>query len=143
MTKPLRAINIYTVAMSALLLACLLTAAAPIYVFFFQWPRLPIKADIQAVFLANGQVYFGRVGQSNLKYVELTDIYYLQLEEQLQGDGAPKEIKAPDLSLLKLGNELHGPEDRMIITKDHIVFIEDLKEDSKVVEAIRANKLST
>ena len=28
MTKPLRAINIYTVAMSALLLACLLTAAA-------------------------------------------------------------------------------------------------------------------
>jgi len=39
--------------------------------------------------------------------------------------------------LIKLGNEIHGPADSMIITKDHILFIEQLKDDSKVVRAIK------
>ena len=40
------------------------------------------------------------------------------------------------MSLIKLGEELHEPEDLMIINKDNILFIENLKADSKIVKAI-------
>ncbi|MBU2575853.1 hypothetical protein KKF64_02080, partial [Patescibacteria group bacterium] len=41
-----------------------------------------------------------------------------------------------ELSLVKLGNELHGPTDSMFINRDHVLFVEDLKDDSNVVQAI-------
>ena len=40
------------------------------------------------------------------------------------------------LVLIKFGTELHGPEDRMVINRDHILFWEDLKPDSTVVRSI-------
>lgn len=88
----------------------------------------------QAVFLTNGQVYFGYVSNANQKTVKLTDIYYLQV----QGDLQAGDTKAADqkLSLVKLGNELHGPTDAMDINRDHILFIEDMKSDAKVNTAI-------
>ena len=40
----------------------------------------------QAVFLANGQVYFGKLSEPNNQSVTLKDIYYLQVvQQQLQG----------------------------------------------------------
>ncbi len=103
------------------------------------------QGKYQAIFLTNGQVYFGRVGFHDGSYVELSDIYYLQVKPVLQqSEGENKEGEAPaanqeqktELSLVKLGNELHGPLDRMMINKDQIVFVEDLKDDSKVTDAI-------
>ena len=41
-----------------------------------------------------------------------------------------------DVQLIKLGNELHGPEDQMQITKDQVLFWENLKADGKVSKAI-------
>ncbi len=89
-------------------------------------------SDYQAVFLTNDQVYFGKVGRSFNDQVILTDIYYLQVGQPLQ----PSEPQ-PNVNLVKLGNELHGPADVMRINKDHILFIEDLKPDSQVVTAIK------
>ncbi len=93
----------------------------------------------KAVFLSNGQVYFGRIANERSNPVVLSDIYYLQVTQPLQqvGEGQqPAVASQPQLSLVKLGNELHGPEDQMRINKEHILFIEDLKSDSRVVEAI-------
>ena len=93
----------------------------------------------KAVFLSNGQVYFGKVENERTNPVVLKDIYYLQVTQPLQqvGEGQrPVTAQEPQLSLVKLGNELHGPEDQMRINKDHILFVEDLKGDSRVVEAI-------
>lgn len=107
----------------------------------------------QAVFLTNGQVYFGKVRNRNSAFVAVRDIYYLQQRERLQeaqpAEGSVKgsAVKAPaaqpgepELALVKLGEELHGPTDAMEINRDHILFIEDLKNDGKVVEAIRRYK---
>ena len=83
----------------------------------------------QAVFLTNGQVYFGKITQVDKELVKLEFIYYL-----------PKEIttdKATQTNLVKLGNELHGPENVMFIDRSHIVFWENLKEDGQIVKAIR------
>src|SRR5258708_2321770 len=41
----------------------------------------------QAVFLSNGQVYFGHITTLNDKYMRLDAIYYLQVNQQVQPDG--------------------------------------------------------
>ncbi len=91
------------------------------------------SGEYQAVFLDNGQVYFGKLSDTNKEFHTLTDVYYLQT-------GAIGLDATSSLSLTKLGNEAHGPEDEMRINKTHILFIEDMKEDSKVVGAIKDHK---
>lgn len=104
-------------------------------------------AEWQAVFLTNGQVYFGKVDKVTRDTVYLSDIYYLQVVNQpLQASQQPDEegVAPPAdqqqgeqrLTLIKLGNELHGPEDEMLINRDHVILMEDLKSDSRVVQAI-------
>ncbi len=97
----------------------------------------------QAVFLSNGQVYFGKMSRSESQLPMLKDIYYLQVTQPpLQGSqqqGQQSQAQ-PQLSLVKLGNELHGPVDEMVLNRDHILFWEDMKEDSKVVQAIKEYK---
>lgn len=96
----------------------------------------------QAVFLSNGQVYFGHVLDEKADPVVLQEIYYLQviqpLQQTSQGEGSLQ--LEPELSLVKLGNELHGPRDEMRIVRANVLFIEDLKDNGKVVEAIRRHK---
>ncbi len=95
--------------------------------------------NYSAVFLVNGQVYFGKLNKLDTDYTVLTDIYYLQVDQPIQ----PAQTKAtdqPQISLVKLGDEIHGPKDEMKINKNQILFIEDLKEDGQVVKTIRARK---
>lgn len=95
------------------------------------------KNQYQALFLTNGQVYFGKLSKVNDKYVELTDIYYLQVQQSVQPADKDKD---PQVSLAKLGSELHGPEDKMSINRDQVLFWENLKDDGKVAKAIADNK---
>ena len=93
----------------------------------------------QAVFLSNNQIYFGKVVKMNRKEITLEDIYYLQTVAQpLQrsaGAEGPTQVEQK-LTLVKLGSEIHGPEDKMTINRDFVLLIENLKQDSNVVEAI-------
>lgn len=93
---------------------------------------------MQAVFLNGGQVYFGKIRALNNKYVGLTDIYYLRVNQQVQ----PKEGEQAqqDISLVKLGCELHGPQDQMLINREQVVFWENLKDDGQVAKAVDAYK---
>ncbi|MBN1778766.1 MAG: hypothetical protein JW816_00895 [Candidatus Buchananbacteria bacterium] len=102
------------------------------------------KADYQAVFLDNGQVYFGKITKMADDYINLRDIYYLQavdqpLQTSQQGDTTTtaNQQTQQQLKLIKLGNEIHGPKDEMSINRSHVVIIEDLKDDSQVVKAIK------
>ncbi|MGB0757445.1 MAG: hypothetical protein ACPGO5_03245 [Patescibacteria group bacterium] len=96
----------------------------------------------QAVFLTNGQVYFGQIDKMTNDEIVLTDIYYLQITQPLQrsADGSNQQQQQNELALVKLGNELHGPTDEMHINRRHVLFTEDLKEDSKVVQAIEQSR---
>ncbi len=95
--------------------------------------RLVDANKMQAVFMNGGQVYFGRITGLNSKNIVLEDIYYLRVNQQVQPDAEPKEN---DISLVKLGCELHGPEDRMVIKQDQTIFWENLKDDGKVAQAV-------
>lgn len=97
----------------------------------------------QAVFLTNDQVYFGKIIDITDNVIVMKDIYYLQgPAQQNAGTNQPASSnqQQPDLALTKLGNELHGPEDRMQINRDQVLFWENLKSDGKVSEAIKAYK---
>lgn len=100
--------------------------------------QFPKKDQYQAVFLTNGQVYFGKLKGLGGAYVKLQDVYYIQSQNPQQGaQSTPQPSPGTNLSLVKLGNEIHGPDAEMQIGSDQILFWENLKNDSKVVEAIK------
>ena len=101
-------------------------------------PFIPASgSDIQAVFLTNGQVYFGKLVGEEEAFPVLKDVYYLQVSQPLQG-GASQGTS--NINLIKLGGELHGPTDMMRISRSSILFIEDLSPSSKVLQAINSLK---
>lgn len=100
----------------------------------------------QAVFLSNNQVYFGKLQQLGDKSVRMTDVYYLQSQAAAQAQTESSKSADPSQSggskatpqLVKLGSELHGPEDAIMFNKEQVLFWENLKSDSKVAKAIEA-----
>ena len=100
---------------------------------------ISFDSNWQAVFLSNGQVYFGQVMEVDNSFIYLSDIYYLQVVTLQDTISQPSDVQTqPEqrLTLIKLGNELHGPTDEMMINRDHIIIIENLQDDSRVVQAI-------
>lgn len=95
----------------------------------------------QAVFFTNGQVYFGKLSPVNADYFKLTDVFYIQAQESeaeaTESENPQKTSdSSTDIRLIKLGSEVHGPQDEMIISKDQVLFYENLKSDGKVSDSI-------
>lgn len=93
-----------------------------------------------AVFLANGQVYFGKITDSNKSEITMTDVYYLQVNEGGTNDKTFGNLNQSRFNLVKLGQELHGPTNELFINRSQVVFREYLRDDSKVVEVIKNYK---
>lgn len=92
----------------------------------------------QAVFLTNGQVYFGKLSTAG-NYYTLKKVFYLQTTAKAADSTNPQETTPgtdSNVQLIKLGNEVHGPEDKMTIERSQVLFFEDLKSDGKVSDSI-------
>lgn len=100
----------------------------------------PDKSKYQAVFLTNGQVYFGKLADDDGNYVKLADIFYLQAQEKVQPKEDETDNKEPNLTLIKLGKELHAPADEMNIARTQVLFWENIQDDGKVMQAIKDYK---
>jgi len=96
------------------------------------------KNKLQAVFLQTGQVYFGNVTKMNSEYFVLTNIYYLQTSNT--GTSTTTTAANTNVSLVKLGCELHAPDDRMVINRDQVTFWENLHDDGQVAKAVATFK---
>ena len=115
---------------------------------WFVWQKVAADDGIdqgkyQAVFFTNGQVYFGKLSQVNGDYMKLKDIYYLQTKNSTENNADnPQDVSSDksDVQLIKLGNEVHGPEDEMMISRDQVLFFENLKADGKVAQTIAGSK---
>lgn len=101
------------------------------------------NSGYQAVFLTNGQVYFGKLSSASSDYATLKDIYYLQVTNPPALQGSNSQQQQAKLELVKLGKELHGPVDEMKINRSQILFFEDMKEEGQVMQAIRTNQKNT
>ncbi len=92
------------------------------------------SSKLQAVFLNTGQVYFGHITSLNNRYFVVTDIYYLQSTNNNSSSSGSNN--SGNVTLVKLGCELHEPYDQMVINSDQVTFWENLQDNGQVAKAV-------
>lgn len=86
-----------------------------------------------AVKLVNNEIYYGQIEDIKADPVIIDNVYYNY--DQAKG-GAAANTETSNLRLVKRGKETHGPDGTMSIVRMQILYMEPLKADSKVLEAI-------
>jgi hypothetical protein len=88
--------------------------------------------EYQAVFLDNGQVFFGKLEDAGAPFLTLRDVFYVQRAVASE----KKEVKN---LLVKRGGEWHSP-DFMRINLQHVLLIEPVAPNSRVAQLIKEAK---
>lgn len=82
------------------------------------------SSSYSAVYLRTGDLYFGQLRQ--FPTLTLHNVYLLQVTQDPQNP----------LSLQKFTNVIWGPEDKIKINRDQVVWTSKLRSDSQFVQAI-------
>jgi hypothetical protein len=82
----------------------------------------------QAVFLTNGQVFFGKLSGAGSDNPRLDDVFYVQTQVN-------PDTKQTTSVLIRRGKEWHGPA-YMYVNSRSILVIEPVSADSKVAQLI-------
>ncbi len=105
---------------------------------FTQWWDFTIPAlgrgEYQAVFLTNGQTYFGRYYERIGAYAKIEDVYYLQQTP------AADSTQPAETRLVRRGKELHAPSSRMLVPRSAILFVEDLSDASPIAQFMKQDR---
>lgn len=86
--------------------------------------------EYQAVFLTNGQVYFGALTAPGGNFYYLRHVYYLASQASLQSGHSAALVLRP------IGTSVHAPQDLMIINQSQILFVENLNPAGKVARTL-------
>jgi hypothetical protein len=89
------------------------------------------RSGYQAVFLANGQVFFGHYYERLGPYVKIVAPYYIQQSGDPNDPNNP-----PGQRVVRRGDELHAPLPEMLVPRTSVLFVEDLADSSPVVQLI-------
>jgi hypothetical protein len=95
---------------------------------------LQFPTEYQAVFLDNGQVFFGKLSDTGSPFLTLREVYYVKTVVE-------RDKKKTANLLIKRGSEWHNP-DFMRINTRHVLVIEPVGPDSRVAQLIREAKKS-
>lgn len=101
---------------------------------------VPIEKDkYQAVFMSNGEILFGKLTTLDAAHVELSEVFYIRsnVNDATATESEDAQTEDSDMQLIKRGEEVHGPEDAMIINRDQVLYYENLKPSSKVSQLIQ------
>ena len=119
---------------NALLFVVALLVAAVVWLIYSASPATQTRyvntSKLQAVFLNTGQVYFGNIRSLNKEYLVLGNVYYLQ------SSSTDTKSSNQNISLVKLGCELHRPYDTMVVNLTQVTFWENLQSDGQVAKAV-------
>ena len=88
-------------------------------------------SDFWEVSLDTDQTFYGRLDPKTAdkgEYLKLTQAFYYQ--------PGLTPVKEGTIRLVKLGTELHQPQDLVYLNRSHVVAKQPLSADSKVVKAI-------
>lgn len=116
------------------------------WIAFFRSAGLIDGGKYQALFLTNGEVYFGKLHDNGVEYMTLEDVYYIQAKPKQTSDLVTGDVQnasgvtTGQAELIKIGGEVHGPTDKMIVRKDQILYFENLKSDGQVAKLIEQDK---
>ncbi len=95
------------------------------------------RAQYQAIYTTSGQLFFGMLQNTNGKYLTLKSPYTAQKISSAGNSSTPAEDTT---TLVKVSSQVYGPDDSMAIQADQVVFWQNLRDDSKVVQAIKAKQ---
>lgn len=117
-----------------------LKGLAGLFVVLFLWKFLPLNlfdrqnlSDIdpnkfQAVFLTNNQAYFGHISEISESSLILEKIYYFK--------ASPGASSSQQVNLVRLRDEIYGPEDVLNLSNNQVSYWQNLRDDSQVVRMI-------
>jgi len=91
-------------------------------------PKVESSSAFWAVYLDSGQIFYGKKGKQNNNYVTMEDVFYYQ--------PGVRSANSENIRIIKVGTEIHQPQDYVYVNKQHIERQEQLSSDSKVVKAI-------
>src|SRR6478736_2204261 len=108
------------------LIAVVIVLLTFLFVRWWDFTLPSFGARYQAVFLANGQTYFGHYLDRLGPYVKVENAFYIQQAPTAE------EGQTPESRIIRRGSELHQPLPFVLIPKTAILFVEDLRSDSQV-----------
>lgn len=118
------------------LLALLIVAGIVAYSVWSRTSGL-VNSQYQAVFLANGQVYFGKLHNVNGSYVKISNVYYIQ---DASGATAQDAIAGKNIELVRLSKAVHGPKDEVVVNRDQVLYFENLDNEGQAAKLISGDK---
>lgn len=89
------------------------------------WQKGGFDSKYSAVYLNTGDIYFGKL--SRFPRMTLRDVWFLQ-----KGNDAQQGF-----GLSKFEDAFWGPEDKMVIDDESVIWVTELKADSEVIKAIK------
>ena len=90
----------------------------------------------QVVYLTNGQAYFGKLQNTDGEYLVMKQPYTAQAVE---GDKVNPE-QPVTTALLRVRDQVYGPEDSIAIRAETVAFWQNLRDDSKIAAALKAKQ---
>ena len=89
------------------------------------WQKGGFEEKYTAVYLNTGDIYFGKL--SRFPRMTLSDVWFLQKgRNEQQG-----------FALSKFEKAFWGPEDKMVINDETVIWTTELKGDSEIIKAIK------
>lgn len=124
-----------------LIVAGLVVVALLVWWFFLRNLGVPSYIDTskyQVACLQSGECYFGKVTSVTSDTMQIKNVFYVQKSTGSGSTSGSSADTSNNLQLIKLGNEVHGPEDMMIINRSQVLYVENLKSDGKVTQTINS-----
>ncbi len=81
-----------------------------------------------AVYMSSGDIYFGKLERSG--YMSLANVYTLQRTEN----------KNTPFNLVKFGDAFWGPKGNIELSRENVLWVAELSEDSQVVKSIKSQE---
>lgn len=121
------------------LLAIVVASALAIYLY----TALAVAQKIdttkyQVVYLSNGQAYFGKLQNTAGDYLVMTTPYVAQAVTIT--NEAEKKDASSQTTLVKASAQVYGPEESIAIKSSQVLFWQNLRDDSKITQAIKAKQ---
>jgi hypothetical protein len=93
-----------------------------------------------AIRLINNEEYYGQISDVSADPIVIKNVYYNYDQLNAKDGAAPpaegEKIDTGKLRLIKRGKETHGPAGSMNLVRAQVVYMEEMGEDSKVLQAI-------
>lgn len=124
-------------------LVALIAALGVLFFVVASAPALRVdKSKYQVIYLANGQAYFGKLQNTRGEFLVVRTPYTMQSVQPtpLNADEAQATTQDTSTTLVKVSGQVYGPEESIALRAEQVIFWQNLRDDSKVSQALKAKE---